>query len=37
MVGRGSNEGEIRRMNQHIALLQKQYAKERKLKMNKNK
>lgn len=30
MVGRGKSEGEIRRMNQHIALLQKQYAKEYK-------
>ncbi len=37
MVGRGSNEGEIRRMNQHIALLQKQYAKENKLNLSKNK
>ncbi len=30
MVGRGKTEGEIRRMNQHVALLQKQYAKQRK-------
>ncbi|MBI1836154.1 MAG: SCO family protein [Flavobacteriia bacterium] len=37
MVGRGKSEGEIRRMNQHIALLQKQYAKERKLKLKKGK
>lgn len=30
MVGRGKTEGEIRRMFQHVALLMKQYDKERK-------
>lgn len=30
MVDRGKEEGTIRRMNQHVALLQKQYDKERK-------
>ena len=37
MVGRGKTEGEIRRMNQHVALLQKQYAKERKKEVHQKK
>lgn len=35
MVDRGTEEGMIRRMNQHVALLQKQYDKERKQLQNK--
>lgn len=35
MVGRGKQEGEVRRMKEHMALLQKQYDKERKKKLAK--
>ena len=37
MVNRGNTEGSIRRMYQHIALLQKQYDKARKARMMKSK